>query len=339
MLHLHLAQTPFLGRHRASALCKMRRVVIKSSQNYHLIVTIPAKNGAMKSHFDLHDVLLHARRSSNADTGSTPSKKPQFRSIFISDVHLGTKDCKAKQLNAFLKRYRCENLYLVGDIFDGWKMRSGVYWNPSFNQFLRRLLKLSKRDVNIFYITGNHDEFLRKYSNNSFENIHLSNRLVHTTADNRRILVIHGDQFENVTRCSVWLKLVGDVGYEFLMWVNRWCNVLRAHSGRGYWSLSGYLKKHIQRAQTYIEDYENAVAYGAHKQGFDGVVCGHIHHPAQKRLQGVDYYNTGDWVESCTAVVETHDGKMQLLHWLDGTHGESKMLNPSTKAEGFIDPR
>ncbi len=248
------------------------------------------------------------------------TSQTHFRSIFVSDVHLGTKDCKANELNTFLKHYSCDNLYLVGDIFDGWKMRSGVYWHASFNKILRRLLKLSKRGVKIYYVTGNHDEFLRKYANNTFENMTLINRHIHTTADNRKLLVIHGDQFENVTRCSKSLKWMGDVGYEFLMWVNRWCNRFRARYGQGYWSFSGYLKKHIQRAQQYILDYENAVAYGAHKQAFDGVVCGHIHHAAIKRLHEVDYYNTGDWVESCTAVVESHDGQMRLLHWLEDSN-------------------
>lgn len=243
-----------------------------------------------------------------------------YRAIFISDVHLGTRDCKAGQLNAFLKQYPCEHLYLVGDIFDGWKMRSGVFWNASFNRLLRRILKLSKKGVPITYITGNHDEFLRKYANNDFDNIRVCNRAVHTTADNRRLLVIHGDQFEGVARCSRWLRHIGDHGYCLLMFLNRWFNRLRAKYGYGYWSFSGFLKQHINRAQTYIKDYEHAVAYGARKQGFDGVVCGHIHHAAYRRLLDIDYYNTGDWVESCTAVVEDFSGQMQVKYWLDDPH-------------------
>ncbi len=278
----------------------------------------------MKQSLDVTELARHAKRYSSFDSGASPSSEPHFRSIFVSDVHLGSKDCKAGQLNAFLKHYRCENLFLVGDIFDGWKMRSGIFWKPSFNKILRRLLKLSRRGVNIHYITGNHDEFLRKYANNSFENIHLTNRLIHTTADGKRLLVIHGDQFESVTHCSAWLKWVGDVGYEFLMRVNRWCNKLRARYGYGYWSFSSFLKKHVQRAHAYILDYEKAVAYGAHKQGLDGVVCGHIHHAAIKRLHDVDYYNTGDWVESCTAIIEHHDGKMELLSWLDDPNQKRK---------------
>lgn len=262
---------------------------------------------------------VHAKRFAD-DEGSAPSPKTQisdFRSIFISDVHLGTKDCKANQLNAFLKQYSCEHLYLVGDIFDGWKMRNSVFWNADANRLLRRILKLSKKGVRITYITGNHDEFLRKYANNQFDNIELCNRTVHITAKQEKLLVIHGDQFEGVTRCSRWLKYIGDHGYEFLMLLNRGFNRVRAQYGYGYWSFSGFLKQHIQRAQTYINDYESSVAYGAHKQGFDGVVCGHIHHAAIKSLHDVTYYNTGDWVESCTAVVEDHNGVMHLKHWLE----------------------
>lgn len=261
----------------------------------------------------------HYSEALNDQDGSTQTV---YRAIFISDVHLGTRDCKAGQLNAFLKQYPCEHLYLVGDIFDGWKMRSGVFWNASFNRLLRRILKLSKKGVPITYITGNHDEFLRKYANNDFDNIRVCNRAVHTTADNRRLLVIHGDQFEGVARCSRWLRHVGDHGYCLLMFLNRWFNRLRAKYGYGYWSFSGFLKQHINRAQTYIKDYEHAVAYGARKQGFDGVVCGHIHHAAHHRLLDIDYYNTGDWVESCTAVVEDFTGKMEVKYWLEDPRHE-----------------
>lgn len=263
----------------------------------------------------LYEQVLLSNPSTPESSESNPS--PDFRSIFVSDVHLGTKDCKAGQLNAFLKQYSCERLYLVGDIFDGWRMRSGVFWTANFNKVIRRLLKLSKQGVEIYYITGNHDEFLRKYANNNFENIHLRNRFDHVTPDNKKILVIHGDQFEGVAHCSKLLRFIGDTGYELLMFLNRSFNRLRARYGYGYWSFSGYLKNHIQRAQLYIEDYEKAVAYGARKQGYDGVICGHIHHAAVKNIDGVSYYNTGDWVESCTAIVEDHAGQLHLKRWLE----------------------
>lgn len=244
-------------------------------------------------------------------------EKTHFRSVFISDVHLGTKDSKAAQLNDFLKLHHFDNLYLVGDIFDGWRMRSGIHWKKSFNRIISRVLKLSKNGVPVYYITGNHDEFLRKFAKSRFENIQLMNRIDHLTADGRRLLVIHGDQFESVTHASRLLKYIGDRGYDFLMWLNRSINFYRSRFGFGYWSFAAYLKHHVQRAQRYILDYEKAVAHGAKRQQYDGVVCGHIHQAAVKKIEGVDYYNTGDWVESCTAIVEHHDGTMELIHWLE----------------------
>lgn len=247
----------------------------------------------------------------------------RYRTLWISDVHLGTKDCKAAQLNDFLKHHRAEKIYLVGDIVDGWRMKSGVYWNKDFSRLIRRLLTLSKKGVQIDYITGNHDEFLRRFANNRFDNVHLYNRVTHTTADGRKLLVIHGDQFDNVTRCSHWLRFLGDKGYDLLMAINRATNALRARYGHCYWSLAGFLKSRIPQAQMYIREYERAVAHAAEKQGFDGVVCGHIHHAASKRIGKVDYYNTGDWVESCTALAEDDSGTIHLLHWSDvnsGTH-------------------
>ncbi len=271
-------------------------------------------------------------------TSKKPRSKPEWRSVFISDVHLGTKDCKARALNQFLKHHPCENLFLVGDIIDGWKMQKGIFWRPAFSRVVKRLIKLSRSGVKVTYITGNHDEFLRKYANQSFDLIHLANKAVHTTADGRRLLVIHGDQFEGVAHCSGLLRYIGDHGYELLMFCNRQFNRLRARLGLGYWSFSGFLKKHIQRAQKYINDYELAVAYGVKKQGYDGVVCGHIHHAASKKLKGVDYYNTGDWVESCTAFVEDFDGNMHLVEWLKDTRHLAdvnlRKARKRTKAEG-----
>lgn len=245
------------------------------------------------------------------------SDKPHYRSVFISDVHLGTKDSKAAELNDFLKSHRFDNLYLVGDIFDGWRMKSGIYWTKHFNRIISRVLKISKNKVPVYYVTGNHDEFLRKFANSAFENIRVVNRIDHHTADGRKLLVIHGDQFESVTHAGRLLMYIGDKGYEFLMFINRCINRVRARAGFGFWSFSNYLKHNIERAQRYVRDYENAVSHGAQKQGYNGVVCGHIHQASVKKIEGIDYYNTGDWVESCTAVVEHHDGRMELVHWLD----------------------
>lgn len=258
----------------------------------------------------------HGEQSGHANP-TTTNASAAYRSVFVSDVHIGTKDCQAKRLNAFLKQHPCDHLYLVGDIFDGWRLQKNFYWDASFNQLIRRILKLSKRGVRVTYITGNHDEFLRKYANHQFDNIILCNRSTHLTADGQRLLVIHGDQFEGVARCGRVLKYIGDYGYAMLMFLNRWFNKWRAKYGFGYWSFSGFLKQRLQRAKTYIEEYEQAVALGAKKQGFDGVVCGHIHQAAHKTLHGVSYFNTGDWVESCTAIVEHACGRMELKHWSD----------------------
>ncbi len=255
-------------------------------------------------------------RNPSFNAAKKAKAKAEWRSVFISDIHLGTKDCKAAALNQFLKYHSCENLYLVGDILDGWKMKKGIHWRPAFSRVIKRLLKMAKSGTRVTYITGNHDEFLRKYANRTIEGITLTNKATHTTASGRRILIIHGDQFEGVTHCSKALRYIGDFGYDFLMFSNRQFNRLRAQLGYGYWSFSGFLKQHIQRAQAYIKDYERVVAYGAKKQGFDGVICGHIHHAASKEIEGIQYYNTGDWVESCTALLEDFEGNITLIHWL-----------------------
>jgi UDP-2,3-diacylglucosamine pyrophosphatase LpxH len=258
---------------------------------------------------------VSAKQEKNESKGKR--QKEQYRSIWISDVHLGTKDCRADLLIEFLKNYQCDRLYLVGDIIDGWKMKSGIHWKKSYTRVIRRVLKMAKQGIPVYYITGNHDEFLRKYANSSLDNIYLVNRFDHITADNRRLLVIHGDQFDGVTRCSKWLRHVGDAGYEILMFLNRCYNRWRAKTNRGYWSLAGFLKQHIRRAKTYIHDYEHAVVYACKKQDYDGVICGHIHHAAAKKIDGLDYYNTGDWVESCTALTEDKQGNIKLIHWLN----------------------
>ncbi|MYM65037.1 UDP-2,3-diacylglucosamine diphosphatase [Pseudomaricurvus sp. HS19] len=236
-----------------------------------------------------------------------------YRTLWISDVHLGTRDCQAEQLDNLLRQVQCDTLYLVGDIIDGWKMSKGIYWRPEFSRVIRRLLNLSRQGVTIRYITGNHDECLRRFANSQLDNIYLCNRFEHHTADGRRLLVIHGDQFDTVTRCHHLLKFFGDKGYDLLMYSNRVLNDIRSRYGYGYWSLAGYLKSRIGKAQAYINDYEESVAYAAQRMGYDGVVCGHIHRAAIRRIGDVEYFNTGDWVESCSALAEDADGNICLL--------------------------
>lgn len=265
----------------------------------------------MKKRFGI-EKPLHSRRQDDS-SGHAGTARTSVRSIFISDVHLGTKDCKAMQLVSFLNQYRCEKLYLVGDIFDGWRMQKGVYWTREFNKVIRKILKYSKHGTEIIYITGNHDEFLRKYSNLIFDNIHLCNRAIHQGLQGQQFLVIHGDQFEGVARCSKFIKFIGDIGYSIIMKLNRWYNFARAHLGFDYWSFAGFLQQRLPRAKTYIAEYQKAAAHYAKKQGFDGIVCGHIHQANDVEIDAVQYFNTGDWVESCTALVEDLDGQFKIV--------------------------
>ncbi|MFB8828309.1 UDP-2,3-diacylglucosamine diphosphatase [Azotobacter sp. CWF10] len=238
--------------------------------------------------------------------------KQSVRTLWISDVHLGTRDCKAEHLASFLKRYHADTLYLVGDIIDGWRLRSGIYRPQAHTNVIRRLLTMSKRGTTVIYVTGNHDEFLRRYSALMLGNIHLVDEAEHVTADGRRLLVIHGDQFDVVTRCHRWLAFLGDSAYGFTLILNRWLNHWRERWGYGYWSLSAFLKYKVKTAVNFISDFEEAIAHECQRRGFNGVVCGHIHHAEIRRMGGVEYLNCGDWVESCTALIEHWDGTIEL---------------------------
>ena len=194
----------------------------------------------------------------------------------------------------------------------GVQLRGGIYWPQAHTNVIRRLLTLSKRGTEVIYVTGNHDEFLRRYSSLILGNIRLVDEAVHSTADGRKLLVIHGDQFDVITRYHRWLAFLGDSAYEFTLLLNRWLNHWRRRWGYGYWSLSAYLKHKVKTAVNFISDFEEAIAHECHKRGLDGVVCGHIHHAEIRRIEGVDYLNCGDWVESCTALIEHWDGSIQL---------------------------
>lgn len=246
-----------------------------------------------------------------------PSRKQRVRTLWISDVHLGTRDCQAEHLAAFLKRYQTDKIYLVGDIIDGWKLRSGVYWPQSHSNVIRRLLTMSKRGTEVVYVTGNHDEFLRRYSSLMLGNIQLVDEAEHFTADGRRLLVIHGDQFDVITRYHRWLAFLGDSGYGFTLTLNRWLNFWRSRYGYGYWSLSAYLKHKVKSAVNFISDFEEAIVHECAKRGFNGVICGHIHHAEIRPMGDVEYMNCGDWVESCTALIEHLDGSIELYRLAD----------------------
>jgi UDP-2,3-diacylglucosamine pyrophosphatase LpxH len=239
----------------------------------------------------------------------------RVRTVWISDVHLGTKDCQATALLDFLKTVECDTLYLVGDIVDGWQLRRTWYWPQTHNDVVQKLLRKARKGTRVIFIPGNHDEFARKYVEHNFGGIEVADEWIHTTADGRQLWVTHGDLYDGVIQCARWLALLGDWAYELTLKVNRWFNRARARMGLPYWSLSKYLKLKVKRAVSYLGDFEEALAKEARKRGVQGVVCGHIHHAEMRDIGGILYCNDGDWVESLTALVEHADGQLEILHW------------------------
>jgi UDP-2,3-diacylglucosamine pyrophosphatase LpxH len=253
-------------------------------------------------------------------TGGPGKMRPgvsHYRTIFISDTHLGTKGARADFLAEFLARTQCETLYLVGDIIDGWRLRKSWYWDSAHDEVLRLILKKARSGTNVIYIPGNHDEMFRAWLPMGLEvaGIQLKREAVHTTADGRRLLVIHGDEFDSVVRYAPFLALLGDGAYTVALVLNRYFNVLRRILGYPYWSLSQWLKRQVKGAVKAIDMFEVALANEARRRGLDGVVCGHIHHAEMREVAGVTYINDGDWVESCTALAEHADGRLELIDW------------------------
>ncbi|MBA3597705.1 MAG: UDP-2,3-diacylglucosamine diphosphatase [Methylibium sp.] len=246
-------------------------------------------------------------------TQRSSGQPPRVRTIWISDVHLGTPGCQAPALLDFLRSIECQTLYLVGDIVDGWQLRRSWYWPQSHNDVVQKLLRKARKGTRVVFVPGNHDEFARRYVSHNFGGVDVVEDCVHVLADGRRLWVTHGDLFDGVIQRAKWLAHVGDSAYEFSLKLNRWLNVLRARTGRPYWSLSGYLKSKVKRAVSYVGDFEAAVAREARKRGVQGVVCGHIHHAEMRDIDGILYCNDGDWVESLTALVEHLDGRLEIL--------------------------
>ena len=245
-----------------------------------------------------------------------------YRSIFISDVHLGTKDSKAEALNNFLKHNSCETLYLVGDIIDAWKIKQNKWrWKQSHTNVVRRVLGHAKRGTRVVYVAGNHDEFLRPFMQyeTGFGLVEIVNQTEHIGADGKHYLVTHGDLFDGITRLAPWLSFLGDKAYDFVLALNSKFNWIRHRMGFGYWSLSLYLKQRVKKAIDFIFQFEKNLAAYCKKRGFDGVICGHIHHAEIKEIDGVVYMNDGDWVESMTALVEHHNGHWEIVTWTQET--------------------
>ncbi|WP_254605052.1 UDP-2,3-diacylglucosamine diphosphatase [Sphingomonas bacterium] len=258
---------------------------------------------------------LHRLTGSKAPGAAAEPSRRRYRTIWISDVHLGTRGCAAAMLIDFLDHVDSDMLYLVGDIVDGWRLKKRFFWPAGHNDVVWRLLKRAKRGTRVTYIPGNHDEVFRQFAGLNFGGIAIRRKAMHVTADGRRLLVLHGDEFDAITLAHRWLAHIGDTAYTLLMVVNRWTNGVRRRLGMPYWSLSQFAKARVKNAVAFISGFEEVVAQAATMRGVDGVVCGHIHTAEMRTIGSISYYNDGDWVESCTALVEHHDGRMELLRW------------------------
>ncbi|MBX3606279.1 MAG: UDP-2,3-diacylglucosamine diphosphatase [Piscinibacter sp.] len=249
------------------------------------------------------------------EAGELDGARWRCRSVWISDLHLGTPGCQAQALLDFLKQVHCEHLFLVGDIVDGWQLRRRWYWPQAHNDVVQKLLRKARKGTRVVFIPGNHDEFARRYVGHAFGGIEVAEDWIHETADGRTLWVTHGDLFDGVVQCAKWLAHVGDHLYEFTLKLNSHLNRWRARLGLPYWSLSRYLKLKVKRAVSYVGDFEAAVAREARRRGVSGVVCGHIHHAELREIDGILYANDGDWVESLTALVEHADGRLEIVDW------------------------
>ena len=262
------------------------------------------------------DQILSASASSlPVEPPGAPIEPSRYRAIFLSDIHLGTAGCKAEHLLDFLRHNESDVLYLVGDIIDGWALRSRFYWPQAHNDVVQKVLRKARKGTRVYYIPGNHDEVARQFCGLNFGDVAILEDAVHELLDGRRLWVVHGDFADGVIRHVKWLAHLGDFLYERLLWINRHFNNLRARLGFGYWSLSQYLKLRVKNAVSFISDFERVLIREARRRGYDGVVCGHIHHAEIRTVDGGLYVNDGDWVESLTALVETHEGELRILTW------------------------
>lgn len=239
------------------------------------------------------------------------------RTVFISDVHLGFPGCSAQFLGEFLDRVECDTLYLVGDIFDFWYMRRRRYWPEAHTVVVHKIMDMARNGTRVVFVPGNHDEVARAYDGMDMGNIEIRDQVIHETSDGRNFLVMHGDQFDSVVRCSPWLAKVGCAAYSALLQMNTFLNAGRKLFGLGYWSLAAFLKHKVKNAVQYISSFEEAVVREAAKHEVDGVICGHIHRAEISSMNGLVYMNCGDWVESCTALLERQDGNIELIQWRD----------------------
>jgi UDP-2,3-diacylglucosamine pyrophosphatase LpxH len=244
------------------------------------------------------------------------SKRVRLRSVFISDVHLGSKDCRARELLEFLAGIEADYLFLVGDIVDFWSLRRTFHWPQEHNDVLRMVLAMARDGTQVIYVPGNHDDNIREFCGSQFGNLKIRRKYVHSTADGREFLVMHGDEFDTAVKCSRWLARFGAAAYEFMMRINRGVNICRRAFGLPYWSLATYVKLRLGNAVRYVEAFESTAAQAARSRNLDGIICGHIHRAGVREIDGVLYCNDGDWVEGCTALVESMSGELTL--WQHG---------------------
>ncbi|PCJ68396.1 MAG: UDP-2,3-diacylglucosamine hydrolase [Rhodobiaceae bacterium] len=248
-------------------------------------------------------------------TSGRPANPQKHRTLFISDIHLGTPGCKADLLLDFLRHNEAETIFLVGDIIDGWRIKRSWFWHECHNAVVQEILYKVRHGTRVIYVPGNHDEALRDYIGLDFAGIQVCDEFVHQTADGRKMLVLHGDQFDSVVRYAAWLAHLGDRAYGVALALNNWLHIARRSLGMPYWSLSSYLKQKVKNAVEYISSFEQAVAREGRDRNVDGVICGHIHHAEMREIDGILYCNDGDWVESCTALAEDHSGILNIIHW------------------------
>ncbi len=252
---------------------------------------------------------------SEADPAADDQGSNKYRTIWISDIHLGTPGCQADALLHFLKHNESDTLYLVGDIIDGWQLRKSWFWPQSHNDVIQKVLRKARKGTQVVFIPGNHDEAARQFAGMTFGDIPIMENAVHVTADGKRLWVVHGDEFDQVVRYAKWLAYLGDTLYNFALTLNRVLNNIRIKLGYPYWSLSQFLKQQVKNAVNFILEFEHALIHEAKHRGYDGVVCGHIHKAEIKQVDGLLYCNDGDWVESLTALVEHPCGKLDIVHW------------------------
>jgi len=252
---------------------------------------------------------------------------PRVRAVFLSDLHLGTRACRAESVLAFLREYPADAIYLLGDIVDFWAMGRSLQWAPAHNTVLQKLLRRARHGERVIVVPGNHDEALRSYCGMDFGGIRVEREWVHETAVGKRYLLVHGDEFDQVTRYHRWVALLGDSSYNLLVRVNLWLSWIRRQLGiRGHWSLAGYAKRRVKKALEYLFEFEDNVLRAARARGMDGVICGHVHWAKLREEGGLIYANCGDWVDSCTAIVEHLDGRLEIIEWTAPDPGEPEAV-------------